>query len=431
MIPKTYLFLILGLGLMGGMVHADGGNVHPNVYLGFSERLRMVTWDNAITLDETADGGRSFTRHRTCLTGRWLPCDCSELAVKLTNEFRYYFVPEHTDVDFDEIIVDWLYAKWNDMFGYPLSATLGRQNMILGEGFVVMDGHPLDGSRSIYFNAARLDWRLGQRHNLTLFYTYMPEVDDYLPIVHDREFQLIEQPEEGLGIYYAGGINAVNIDGYVIRKNIKAGDGDGPESEINTVGARLQYPLHERLSGTIEGAYQFGEYGTVDRAAHGGYVHLDYKTNWAYYLPQTLTLGGVYFSGDDADSENYENWDPLFSRWPKWSESYIYTMVKEEGVAYWTNLASAYASLKFSFSPEVSANLDYHHLMAPEYANPERSFPGGDGKNRGDLLIGKLTYHISKRLTGHFLWESFIPGSFYFSGADNYTWIRSELLFKI
>ena len=32
-----------------------------------------------------------------------------------------------------------------------------------------------------------------------------------------------------------------------------------------------------------------------------------------------------------------ENWDPLFSRWPKWSELYIYTQFRETGVAYWTN----------------------------------------------------------------------------------------------
>lgn len=428
---QTYFSVIFAIMLTATIAYADGGNVHPNVYLGFSERLRMVTWDNAITLDETADGGRSFTRHRTCLTGRWMPCDCYELAAKFTNEFRYYFTPENTDVDFDEIIFDWLYVKWDNIFGYPVSTTIGRQNMMFGEGFVVMDGHPLDGSRSIYFNAARIDWKIRNRHTLTFFYSYMPEVDDYLPIVHDREFQLIEQPEEGFGGYYSGGTGKLDVDGYIIRKNIKSGDSDGPESEINTFGARLSHPLLNRLSGTIEGAYQFGKYDTADRAAYGGYMHLDFKTGWAYYLPKTLTLGAVFFSGDDPKTKKYENWDPLFSRWPKWSESYIYTMVKEEGVAYWTNLASLYTGVKFALSDNVSANLDYHHLMAPQAADQSRSFPGGDGKNRGDLFIGKLTYRISKRLTGHFLWESFIPGSFYFAGADNYTWIRSELLFAI
>jgi len=28
----------------------------------------------------------------------------------------------------------------------------------------------------------------------------------------------------------------------------------------------------------------------------------------------------------------------LYSRWPKWSELYIYSQVPEKGVAYWTNL---------------------------------------------------------------------------------------------
>ncbi len=41
------------------------------------------------------------------------------------------------------------------MGGMPLTATVGRQDIIEGVGWLVMDGTPLDGSRTVYFDAAR------------------------------------------------------------------------------------------------------------------------------------------------------------------------------------------------------------------------------------------------------------------------------------
>ncbi len=36
-------------------------------------------------------------------------------------------------------------------------------------------------------------------------------------------------------------------------------------------------------------------------------------------------------SGDDPSTDDNEGWDPLFSRWPKWSELYIYSLATEGG----------------------------------------------------------------------------------------------------
>ena len=103
-----YLYVILASIILSAAGLSAGeqqpkGNIHPNVRLSFSERLRFVSWDNAIRLDETAGGGSTFTRHRTSVMGQWWPHQQLELALKLTNEFRYYFVPEDREHTFDEI----------------------------------------------------------------------------------------------------------------------------------------------------------------------------------------------------------------------------------------------------------------------------------------------------------------------------------------
>ncbi len=407
------------------------GNIHPRVKLSFSERFRLVSWDNAIHLDDDAEGAATFTRHRTSLMGEWFATDRLEVALKLTNEFRYHFVPEDREFSWDELFVDQLYVKLAVRKHLPGTLTLGRQNIILGEGFVVMDGHPLDGSRSIYHNAARFDWQVNKTNRLTLFYTYQPEYDEALPIIHESDQQLIEQPEMGLGAYYQGRHGQLDFQAYFIRKNIQPGETRQIKSRINTFGVRIQRPLTGALSVTGEGAYQFGDYGTADRSAFGGYAHADYTTDRTGPVPRKVTFGVLYLSGDDPETEDNENWDPLFSRWPKWSESYIYTQVREDGVAYWTNCASLYGRAEFDVAEGVGFSLDYHHLMAPEHADATLSFPGGAGRTRGDLVIGMLKYLINEKLTGHILWESFTPGSYYFSQADGYAWARVEFLLKI
>ena len=126
-----------------------------------------------------------------------------------------------------------------------------------------------------------------------------------------------------------------------------------------------------------------------------------------------------------------EAWNPLWSRWPKWSESYIYTLIIENKgrVAYWSNIASLNMNIKGQFSDKISYTAAYHHLYALQ-DNPS-DFTNGNGKTRGDLFIFKINYKLDKNWSGHLLWEHFIPGNFYFSSADSYQWLRFELLYKI
>ncbi len=153
------------------------------------------------------------------------------------------------------------------------------------------------------------------------------------------------------------------------------------------------------------------------------------RTRASTLYVKTLTLGGIFLSGDRSDTLKQEGWDPLFSRWPKWSEGYIYTFINESRIAYWSNLSSVYGTLLLDFGPRANMTIALHRLGAPRPPKPGL-FPGGTGLFRGMLLVGRLNYTISRRLSGHFEWDRFDPGDFYRPGASGFNWLRFELLFK-
>jgi len=431
MIKRSFLLILVAIPFFNSSLSCR--QISEGIAIEFSERFRFVSWDNAVSLADSAHAARTYTRHRTSIKGQWLPSSNIEVGLKLTNEFRHYFVPESLKFNFNELFVDQFYIKLTNPFEYPIALTIGRQNIMLGEGFIVMDGNPLDGSRSIYFNAVKLAWTIKPKHKITAFYSYQTETDDWLPLIHNQEQNLVEQPEEGIGIYYTGELDKSEIHVYYIRKNVDSNRVMSVQSDINSIGARLIHPILSDLDCVVESAHQFGKRNDSNRSAWGGYMYLDFRPAWNkhhVYLPYSLALGVIYLSGDDPQTGQWEGWDPMFARWPKWSESYIHTQIKENRVAYWTNMISLYAKVKFKFTANADLCIDYHHLMAPQEPSDESAFPGGQGKTRGDLFIGKLTYKFNKCWSGHILWEGFVPGNYYFDSADSYNWLRTELTFR-
>ena len=408
----------------------DAAEAKPKFKVSYSQRIRIETTDNATSLSKESLAGSSYMRQRTSLMVQVYPFRRLETTVKLTNEMRYYFVPESRAYTFDEVICDLVYIKWDSATGLPVNLTLGRQDITLGEGFVVMEGGPLDGSRSGYFNAARVDWQASPKNAFTFVYANQPIRDNYLPVIHDLRKKMVEQPEEAFIASYSTTLGKTGLQAYFIRKNIDATSGIPVTTHVNCPGVRVQAPVWSGLSLTGEAAVQLGKRGQSDQQAFGGYAYAEYRTEWPLYYPRSFTLGGMYLSGDDLSTADYEGWEPLFGRWPKWSESYIYTLTLERGIAYWTNLASIFAKTAVDIAPDVTFSFDYHHLMAPQEGGPSRFAAAGPGRSRGELFIGKLAYKMSKRLSGVVIWESFNPKTYYFGGADGYAWMRMEVMLR-
>jgi len=413
---------------------SPAGQPPSGLKLSFIERIRQESSDNVTSLDDSAADSSAYLRFRTSVGLQWFASPEIEFTVKLTNENRYYIAPKSDpklkkNYDLNEVFFDQLYLRWKKPAGLPLTLTLGRQDVQLGEGFIIFDGGPLDGSRSAYFNAARLDWAAGPKTILTAFYLYQPRTDRLLPRIHGVGQNMVEQDEEGFGLYATGPLRKLSWEAYLFRKNIRAA-GVLPGSGITNLGGRLQVPMSGRLALTTEAALQSGSYGLIDRFAYGGYVHLDYKTQAALPWPAVLTLGGIYLSGDDlSTSGRYEGWDPAFSRWPKWSESLIYLSARESRPAYWSNFTSLYGTLNFSLRDNLRLLVTWHRLGAAQQS-PPTAFLSGAGRDRGNLFLARLNFDITKNVSGHFLWESFRPGDFYFPGAQSYAWVRFEIIFR-
>ncbi len=431
---KRFIILLTTLLLCFAAL-AGGEKSKKKLRFSFSERTRLTVFDNAINLDETMNDTFAFTRHRTSVGLFWSPSDNIDFNVKLTNEFRTYLSPKNRDSDMNEIFFDQLYVKWKNIGETGITLTLGRQNIMLGEGFICLDGQPHTGSRSAYFNAVRLDYKFNEKHRVTGFVSYIPRYDNWLPVINepDPKQSLEEQANTGVGIYYQGNLGKTGVHAYYFRKDTHNNDNYPIESGINTFGIRLTIPLVKRLALTTEGALQSGSYGSNDRSGTGGYFHLDYKIGEIIPIVNTLTFGGIYLSGDDPSTDKVEGWDPLWSRWPKWSESYIYTLIRENGVAYWSNIKSLYLSAAFTLNKQLSGKASYYLLWSDEYGNsskPSFASMAGEGKKRGNLIVTRFNYKISKHMSGHFVWENFKPGSFYRENADGYNWFRFELMVR-
>ena len=406
----------------------------PRWIFSFAERIRQESSDNVASLDESKTDSSSYMRMRTNLAVSWKPAETLAFRLRLANEIRYYLSPK-TDpklgINFglNEVVIDQLYARWDRPAGLPLALTVGRQDIQMGEGFVLMDGGPGDGSRTAYFNGARADVTLASGQTLTAFYVNQPRTDRFLPRLNDVGQIMVEQDEESYGLYHTGGFGKTKFEAYLFRLN-RERRGLFPGAGFQTAGGRVQAPLAGRLSLTAEGALQFGRREDDRKTGFGGYARLDYATGAAGALPATLTLGGIWLSGDDpATAGKDEGWDPAFGRWPKWSDSLIYLFARETRAAYWSNFTSLYGSLGFAPVSNVKLALTWHRLGAAERTMPSELW-SGRGTRRGDLGILKVVYEISPHWQGHFLWEHFRPGDFYFSGARGYAWIRFELLIR-
>lgn len=421
---------------------------------GVTFRFRQETWDNVFdlknvsnTTTSTNSVDRNFFRLKTSL---WYKMDYSkkyDFLVKFTNEAQY-FLSDRTDrypgepnarfVE-DEIVFDNLYAGANGIFGIPLDIRIGRQDFLFthGEGFLILDGTPLDGSRTFYFNAAKANIKFGEKANVDLIYITDQETDLYLPSMYAGvKRQINYSDEQGVVVY--GRIKAtegLSVEPYYIYKkeqDVTRGAALQPELDLNTVGARAVFGFGGGWKLRGEFAYQFGEYGnsaSTDREGYGGYAYIGRKYEDVGMKPG-FDLGAIYLSGDDPDTtDKDEGWDPLFSRWPWLSELYVFTLGKERGIAYWSNLQAYRANFNFKIGESSGLDLTYIYMLANE--NATGTF-FSDGKERGHLPQAKLSHQFSKAVDGYVLVEYFVPGDFYSTdNNDNAAFVRWQLQWKI
>ena len=412
---------------------------------GGAERVRYELWKNIFDMNNDALDNRSFFRFKTSLWGQASFNKDFSVYAKLTDEFKSYtyYAPSSSKTwgqtkkgypfDINEVILDNLYVDVNHVFKAPLNIRLGRQDLKdYGEGFLIFDGTPNDGSRSIYFNAAKASWQVDASNNLDFIYIDDPRSDEWLPIINGEKINTnLTSSQETAGVLYLKNraIEKLSLESYYIYKT-EGQEGPGFQSQkgaINTLGSFAKYDLSPfTLRGQL--AYQTGTYGSNNRQGLGGYAFVDRDFKELAWKP-TASTGFVYLSGDDSSTSKNKSWDPLFSRYPWYSELYNLSYKSETGIlAYWTNLQMFRMSLALKPTEKSKITLFYNYLRSNTEIPASTVFTGR-GRERGQLPQLRFDYMFNKNVTAYVLGEYFVPGNVYLY-KDNAIFIRCELQVK-
>ena len=177
----------------------------PWLALSADMRLREVFTPNLLLDKED----RHYQRYRERFGATATVCKDIDLDMRLVYEPRHFCQPSRkltarnqdyiNEWAYSEAIFDRLSVTWREPCGLPVRAVIGRQDIILGNGWLVLDGTPLDDSRTIFFDAVRLTWDLPACNTTvdTIYINQHADSDRWIEPICDKDFHNIENNEQG------------------------------------------------------------------------------------------------------------------------------------------------------------------------------------------------------------------------------------------
>ena len=443
-------------GLLPTQLLGPGGTLS----VGGDIRWRGRYFDNLFDFnDKSNDRSESF-RFRPRVWFDWKPNASSEAYVRFAKEWLFgqddkipgYNV-EAKDVMFDNA---WFLVK--DLLKSPFDVKVGRQDLLYGEGFVLWDGTPQDGSQSQSFDAAvatlKLDWG----------------TTDFL-LAKPYEYNAILNDDEDLyGIYNKWEFSGYAVEPYFLvrdkRQNpsktatysatgvLNGYNDPSPQEQTFLIGMRGAKKFDVADGVNLALSAEFGkEWGEIDFTneatglagytfSHNGKLKEDLDayggtTSAVLSFPEVTWKPSVkaaftYTSGDDPNTSDYEGWDDFYSEWPKYSELLAYsyfdgfknsTRAKDADVGLWGNMIIPEIGITVSPFARFSQSIRYLYFMADEATL-------GYGKDRGNDIQAMTSYEFTKNLSGHYFIEWFDPGNYYMPGADEALFTRFQLMYK-
>ena len=407
---------------------------------GADFRARTIWSDNMTTLDdETPNHERHFQRYRSRVWGTLKPTEDIDVNVRFVWEPRVIQKgprpngPVNSRYIWDEVVFDRFNVTLRNVADLPLTLVLGRQDILLGNGWLVIDGTPLEGTRTLFFDAVRATW--DARDIDTKFdVIYIDNDDDndrWVRPFNQTGQTVMEQDERGLIFYVTNtSLEKATIEGFYIYKHDTPRAARGNDSELHTVGGRTVTQLTDNLTWRGEGAYQWGEQNNMSLRAFAVNNRVTYACKDP--LDNRFHVDYEFLSGDDPDSAgSIQSFDPLWGRYPQWSELYFYTVAMERGrPGEVTNLHRLAFGWQCKPADPLTFRTRYHLLWSDENTNRANARFTRGGSFRGQLLEGKLSYKFCERVSGHLVGEAFFPGNFYSSAANEPAlFFRYELMF--
>ncbi len=421
-------------------------NPMEGLEMGLDLRLREVYARNILTVSDSMEGDKHYQRIRTRWSTKWHLDEDTTFNTRLVWEFWNHCDPAggwnslfgQRSTDFDEAIFDHMNIQFRNAFDLPLTITVGRQDIILGTGWLVLDGTPADGSRTIFFDAVRGTYQLSDSTKLDMIYIqqYDDEAKWLKPFNHgavrDRRHVTQNQDEKGVILYLTQKLSDMtSVDAYYMFKKDKHSrwarhyGRPGDDQETNVIGGRLFGNLDDNWSYSAEGAYQFGRFrpnggNFVDHRAFGTNNKLQYSFHDK--LSNEIHIGYEYLSGDDNGTGKNEQFNTMWGDWPQYQrggdlQSYIWT--REGNLGEVSNLHRLGVGHSFKPHEEWTMATDYNLLWADENSESATAGYSNSGKFRGHMLTGLLTYQCCKNFRTQFLVDYFIPGNYYESPAGD------------
>jgi hypothetical protein len=400
--------------------------------LGFEEWIRSDDWNNVLDVSDKTNDQRDQLRDRSRL---WVSTPVTGLF-----DFTAGMAMENTQrvglpVQWNEAYFDQANFTVRKLFVNGLSLKVGRQDIVRGEGFVILDGTPGDGPRSIYFNAAVLTYAKG-KSQIDFMGILDPARDRFLPVFHNQQRLVQSWDEQALGAYFTNRhfTNVTLESYYFLKKEIhdvlaRTNPQFQPDRHVNTVGGRVSVKLDRQTDMAAEYARQWGmQHGGATIGAWGGYSWVKHTLNRP--LQPYAKMGYWAMSGNNPKTPNRLGaWDPLFSQYPKWSDSYVYTMGKEVGVGYWTNLRMSQVEGGFSPVRKTTLALVWYHMNSfYPFAGSPATF--GPGTTRGEHFQVRAEYRPNPACTAYIHYESLQPGDFYMTSRAPAFEVQAQVVYR-
>ncbi|HLP01830.1 MAG TPA: alginate export family protein [Opitutaceae bacterium] len=461
---------LLAAGATGALAQSSAASAEKPVFAVNGDfRFRYEAYDSAYTLNSDAAGHhRGYFRVRLRLWETVNLAPDFSLFGRISAEPRNWLQAPASAAptygpEWKYAIVDNLYAKWTaDAAGNPLTIIAGRQDIQLGEQWLVSDGTPLDGSWTNHFDGLRatLDAKSIKTKFDVIAFDQQACPGDRLPVfglnrdAANKKYLLQEQDETGLVVYASNkSVKNLQLDGYFMYKGDDAVSSTistkGYNADVYTLGARIAGTPAEHWQYSAEGAYQWGRRNdasgrfsaannlaaTGDRSrdvsAYAGIAKVTYLFKDS--LNNQLTFCTEYISGDkEGTGSKDEMFDILWGRTPRISEVWAVAMGQETGRnAQYSNLFRLGASWSIAPSKKTSISATYNALFAPNYV-PTRNRTSAlfthDSAFRGHEFQVVLKQKFTKQLSGLLLAEYCPMGDFY-TNTDAMTFLRAEMLF--
>jgi len=400
--------------------------------LGFDFRYRYYHEENRRLDERNPAHLRQWQRFRPRIWAAIKPVENVSINTRLMWESRYWHKPDNMDPQFThhEVLLDVLNVKIDKVASLPLTITAGRQNMRLGDGWLVADGTPRDGSRTTFFDAIRATWNakeIDTTADLIYIHNHAESASLHRPF-DDRHMNLAEQDESGAIIYLSNKtLKDTTLDGYFIYKRDQRVMAAGNDSDLYTLGGRAETMLSKHVQARGELAYQWGRKNTehLSALAFNGrlkYLFKDARSN-------SLHLDYEYRSGDP---ENDAAFDILWGRHAQWSPLYndsISTL--EEPIDYSPNYHRICLGWRGKPLPKTQFGADYNILFSDRNPNSAARGFTRSGDLRGQLARAFIKYKINEHISTRLLGEVFLPGNYYDETRNDIaTFAQFQLVFN-